>query len=159
MLKVCYHCKITKSEIEFVSDKRTKKRYKLFCKECNRKHIKKYIEKNRHLTWAKETLRKHGENSIIVDLSISKLSDIAKQSVYCPFCGIKLLWEIGNGFQGNSPTLDRINNENFINAENVMIICRSCNISKSDRTLSEFVDYCFDIFIRSLIDPMLKRNL
>ena len=44
--------------------------------------------------------------------------------------------------QPNSPTLDRINNENVITNENIWIICSRCNATKLDRTLSEFIDYC-----------------
>jgi len=41
-----------------------------------------------------------------------------------------------------SPTLDRLDNENVIKRDNVLILCYQCNATKRDRTLREFLDYC-----------------
>ena len=41
-----------------------------------------------------------------------------------------------------SPTLDRLDNENVIRSDNVLVLCYQCNATKRDRTLSEFFDYC-----------------
>jgi len=41
-----------------------------------------------------------------------------------------------------SPTLDRVNNEDVIRKDNILILCYKCNATKRDRTLEEFVGYC-----------------
>lgn len=41
-----------------------------------------------------------------------------------------------------SPTLDRLDNEEVIRSDNVLILCYKCNATKRDRTLKEFLDYC-----------------
>ena len=41
-----------------------------------------------------------------------------------------------------SPTLDRLDNENVIRSDNILILCYQRNATKRDRTLEEFLDYC-----------------
>lgn len=62
----------------------------------------------------------------------------------CFICGIQLDWELGNKGRthASSPTLDRMDNQNEIRQDNVLILCYSCNATKRDRTLQEFLDYC-----------------
>jgi 5-methylcytosine-specific restriction endonuclease McrA len=42
----------------------------------------------------------------------------------------------------DSPTIDRVNNGNELNINNVQIICRDCNLSKGTKSHDEFVLYC-----------------
>jgi len=38
--------------------------------------------------------------------------------------------------------LDRLDNENVIRSDDVLILCYQCNATKRDRKLNEFLDYC-----------------
>ena len=57
-------------------------------------------------------------------------------------CDEPLDWEYGTGRNDNSPTLDRVNNENILTLDNTWIICSRCNATKHNRTMKEFINYC-----------------
>jgi hypothetical protein len=38
--------------------------------------------------------------------------------------------------------LDRVDNEDVIRSDNILILCYQCNATKRDRTLKESLDYC-----------------
>jgi hypothetical protein len=44
-----------------------------------------------------------------------------------------------------SPTLDRLDNEKVIRSDNILILCYQRNATKRDRTLKEFLDYCWAV--------------
>lgn len=47
-----------------------------------------------------------------------------------------------------SPTLDRLDNEQIIRSDNILILCYQCNATKRDRTLKEFLDYCRAVSVK-----------
>jgi len=106
------------------------------------KNNKEWREKRYHRYWTNATLSNHKRNGYIVNLAKDELEDIAKKITHCSICGIKLKWHQGEGKKNNSPTLDRINNSNELNRNNIQIICDKCNATKQDRTMKEFVKYC-----------------
>lgn len=63
------------------------------------------------------------------------------ESPKCAICDIALKWKPGK-LQLNSPTLDRKNNEQILNMENVWIICHKCNTMKSINSLNELIAWC-----------------
>jgi hypothetical protein len=69
---------------------------------------------------------------------------MALKADLCFICGCQIDWQLGTkGHMNNrSPTLDRLDNEKVIRADNVLILCYQCNATKRDRTLKEFLDYC-----------------
>ena len=168
--KRCNKCKKEKPLNEFCkrSDSKDKKAH--WCKECvskwgkeyrqkdetkirinkyykdNKKEIREYqkewSKKNRYINWARNTLRSHKTRNYIVEITINELTKVAKQIHYCPLCNTKLDWEVGTGFNSNSPTLDRTNNEKILTLSNTQIICHSCNTTKHNRTMKEFIEYC-----------------
>ena len=102
---------------------------------------KEYYRKHRYLIWASSTLRNHKIKGYIINLPRIDLEKMAKNTIHCPLCGCELKWNFGAS-HSNSPTLDRIDNEDIINKNSVWIICRQCNTTKGSRSLKEFSDYC-----------------
>lgn len=51
-------------------------------------------------------------------------------------------WYSTGKTQDDSPTLDRLNNEDFINLDNIQILCCQCNNFKRDRTIPELIEWC-----------------
>ena len=79
-----------------------------------------------------------------------ELYELASRVDACVFCGCQLDWQLGSkgSMKNNSPTLDRIDNEDVIRRDNILIICYRCNATKRDRTLKEFIDYCQSVVAR-----------
>lgn len=122
-------------------------------REYRRKNSKVLYEKNKeyarshpHKIWAKSSIHSHKKRGYDIDLTIDELELIAKNTIVCPICGVTLDYDQRKrskcGPSKNSPSMDRIYNETSINKDNVWIICLSCNASKQDRSMLEFVDYC-----------------
>jgi 5-methylcytosine-specific restriction endonuclease McrA len=64
-------------------------------------------------------------------------------------CGVKLLKTIENKTpMDTSPSLDRIDNSDELNENNIWIICHQCNATKRNRTIDEFYEYCNHIISR-----------
>lgn len=117
---------------------------KKYAREYQREWRNKYPEK----FWAEHAINsKKRDSRFTVTLTVKELMD---KIVYkCPLCGKELYYgSKGTGYarvQDNSPSLDRIDNEDIVSNDNTWIICLKCNASKSNRTLQEFIDYCTKI--------------
>ena len=145
--KKCSICGIIKSLNDFYNCKSKSDKHSSTCKECNKSYNKKRRINNPKNLWAINTLATHKQNGYIIYLKYKELLDMIKELDYCPICGTKLNWEYGKRKHSfNSPSLDRKDNESMINKENVMIICYKCNVSKQDRTLREFINYCKNVY-------------
>jgi 5-methylcytosine-specific restriction endonuclease McrA len=76
----------------------------------------------------------------------NQIRELARKTTHCGICGCELDWEGDRSNKNdNRPTLDRANNESHIAIDNIQIICRKCNRTKSDRTMSEFIEYCRNV--------------
>jgi hypothetical protein len=113
-------------------------------------HDRKYNEEHRFLIWAKGTIRRHVHNGYLVIVKARQLAELAEHSSHCPYCGAELWYgpKNGAGSQANSPTLDRVNNENVMLPDNIVIVCHRCVSTKRDRTRAEFVEYCRGVVAR-----------
>ena len=159
--KICKKCQIEKPLSEFYIAKSGHSWRMKICKKCEEPGRLKYREKNKEkiletariwslnnseAVWAKGTIRNHRKKGIVVLIKDKELAEVAKKSRECSFCGIPLRWGQGKYGRGNivrnSPTLDRLNNENYMTMDNIALICYSCNTTKGTRTLKEFKDYC-----------------
>ena len=89
------------------------------------------------------SLFSHRKRGYDVKVTIDECLEINHK--YCYYCGCELEWEYGTGFSNCSPTIDRLNNENTLTKDNIVFACHRCNLTKSDRTLLEFVEYCKQI--------------
>lgn len=83
-------------------------------------------------------------------MTCEELYQLASKTESCFICGIQIDWQLGNkGHMNNrSPTLDRLDNEDVIRKDNILILRYKCNATKRDRTLKEFLDYCRAVAIR-----------
>lgn len=118
------------------------------CKFCRRKASRDDYNNNPYKYWAKNTRQYHESKGIRVDMSVEQIEKAARAHGHCQMCGKSLYYgRKRNGVSsGDSPTLDRINNQMYINENNVFITCLSCNASKRDRSLKEFVAFCKMIY-------------
>jgi hypothetical protein len=118
------------------------------CKDKNwmdkvRKRAQGYRKKNPYRFWAHSTRKNHMIRGVTVNLSVNQIEDIGRKSEYCSLCGEKLDWTPGKGrMRPNSPTLDRVNNEPFMDLNNIMVVCWRCNTMKRDIPLSLFIEIC-----------------
>ena len=91
--------------------------------------------------WALATLRSHRKSGNEIIISTDQLTELAEETTHCKWCGRKLQWETGKGVTSYCPTLDRRNNENFLDIDNIDIICLSCNAGKGKLSEEEFKQY------------------
>ncbi len=112
------------------------------------KYRKKSYRKNPKKSWVKNTIRYHKRRGILVNITIESLLKIIMDLKYCEICGIELNWDVGNKiyFKTNSPTIDRKNNDKYIDKNNMLIVCHQCNVSKGKRKWKEFIEYCKIIY-------------
>jgi len=162
-MKKCYVCEQFKDELEFYKDASKKDGIAGECKFCclnrvsiyqkiNREEIKikkrRWVCEHPKLTWCQNTIHGHKRRGYLIKISSTELYELIKNVEYCELCDEKLNWEYGNK-NGvpvyNSPSLDRKNNENYVDKNNIMILCNKCNSTKLNRTFKEFVEYCKDI--------------
>lgn len=143
-------------EKRLIGCKKYREENKNYYREYNRKYYKKnkqkiseikkqYKAKHYHRFWARASITNHKKREFIIKFSIDELEKMAKETNYCPICGVKLNWEYGtkNGkIQMNSPTLDRMENNEILILDNIQILCMRCNATKLNRTMKEFIEYC-----------------
>jgi len=72
-------------------------------------------------------------------ISKSEVVYMFETTTHCPICGVKLATTLGKC--NESPSLDRIDNENEIRSDNVWIICNRCNSLKRDMTMREYIEH------------------
>lgn len=157
-IKYCSKCKESKSILLFGKDKRRKDGYSLYCTECTNKISRKNYANNvssrtvsRNL-WrdnnidhirAIHTITNHRRKGNIINVSINYVMELFKNTTHCNICGVELLKTIENKIpMETSPSLDRIDNSNELNENNIWIICHQCNATKRNRTIDEFYEYC-----------------
>ena len=160
MGKLCTKCGVEKelSEYSFRSDN-DKRRNE--CKDCIKKYMRvwrgknkekiaidgrRWREENSVRAWATYVRRNHRRDGFKFNATINEIIDFAEcHGGACYYCGIELDYSYGTKdgkIQKNSPSLDRIYNNQVMTLENSQILCSKCNTTKSDRTHDEFVQYC-----------------
>lgn len=153
----CFKCGKDKPESEFYKTcTKQKKAHRSYCKECMSKFQKehgkehsiattKYLMSHPHRGWASSVMASHKRNGYIINVTLDEIEKLAKETTHCPLCGRELdytrLNKDGKN-QYNSPSLDRIDNDNHLSSHNTWIICKECNTTKGSRTLKEFKEYC-----------------
>jgi len=109
------------------------------------KRNRSYQLKHPRETWTTGTLHSHAKKYKIY-ISREELLSFVYDTDSCEICDCKLDWIRGKGKKGrlmrNSPTLDRMDNKNFLAPHNVQIVCAACNTLKHTKTMAEFIDYC-----------------
>ena len=146
------------------------------CKKCDLEYCRNYRKTHRKETRRKEKLYEctyprrrwsiaclagHRRRGYSIQMTSKELYSIASVTETCFICGCQLNWELGNKghMVSNSPTLDRIDNEEVVRKDNILILCYKCNATKRDRTFAEFVNYCASVAEKSyphLEDPAVR---
>ena len=155
--KVCAKCKKRKNISEFGKKSSSSDGLKRVCKNCLKKQRMEYRLKYPYKEWASQTLYRKRRKNYKINISANELAELAKQTIYCPLCNRKLKWGFGNKKgrpQYNSPSLDRKNNEKFLNKDNVWIICWRCNTAKFEDSIENFINYC-----RTIISNYYSSNI
>ena len=139
-LKKCSNCGELKPISEFHKQKNTNDGLRSECKICR----KEYRENNYVRRWCTRTIYRHKTRGYIVNMTIDELYNIVKDEPICEICGKELEWySTGKGKPTNlSPSLDRKNNENEINKDNISILCHKCNAKKNSESIEENVIWC-----------------
>jgi len=155
-LRVCNRCKRELPISDFYSPP-SGLRYS--CKKCDYEYSRKYFKehpqfrhqyekeyrrKNSKRRWTSACLSGHRRRGYLIHLTFEELYQLASKTDVCFICGNRLDWQLGDkGHMINrSPTLDRLDNENVIRSDNILILCYQCNATKRDRSLKEFLEYC-----------------
>lgn len=141
-MPVCKICNKEKSESEFITPINGKYYY---CKECIKEKAMIRYKKDPKRTWCITTLSNHKTSGYKIKITLDELYDYVQDKDYCLICGKELDWSYGDKgrcHKHNSPTLDRMNNESYITLDNIQILCRDCNVSKSDKTIEELLLWC-----------------
>ena len=99
------------------------------------------MTEEKRLRWARSTIARHKSKGFMVTLRSRQLYDMIKDIDKCSICGCELNWN-GGKVSNISPTIDRVDNEMFINKDNIQILCHRCNRIKGTMLMSEFVSYC-----------------
>ncbi len=136
--KMCSKCRITKKVSEFHKNKGMRDGYGAWCIACLRNYKQQHI----HIYWSRATMERHTRKGFEIQVDENTIVEMAKKSKECPICGVELSWVLTGRSAGNSPSLDRKYNETILTKDNIWIICRRCNTTKSDRTMDEFIEYC-----------------
>ena len=102
----------------------------------------------------------HRRRGYKIELTYAELCEVALKTDSCFICGTMLDWQLGSKghMNGRSPTLDRLDNEEVIRRDNILILCYKCNATKRDRTLKEFLDYCNAVVTKFSIHTSNIRN-
>jgi hypothetical protein len=159
-MRICNKCHEEKPLSEYWKHKTGPGGIRSSCKACCKLDKKDWIVGNFHRRWAYDTIRHHIEKGIEVRITLNALEQIAKDNSTCALCNDPLVWAKGSGERGSngkSPTLDRVNNDSFIDLGNFMIVCHDCNSTKRDRTLEEYKAFIAKMY--KIFNGDLKCNL
>ena len=160
--KRCCRCKTVKSVGEFHGRKSASDGLNNVCADCACEKARDYrvryatriVDKNRikardnpFKTWAQSTLTNHRANGYLINITRDALESLARNASKCKICNQELRWHFDRftnvaKLTHNSPSLDRLNNEQHISSNNIQILCHRCNTTKGPRTQQQFIDYC-----------------
>ena len=141
----CCRCKIEKDFSSYFARNSDKKFGITYCcKKCISETSLKKKMKDPQMDWSKRTHCSHKGRFNSINFTVEELYFIAKNSKNCSFCGNDFCWTNTKPLP-NSPSLDRLDNNEDLTLDNISIICRKCNTTKLDRSLEEFRDYIIKI--------------
>jgi hypothetical protein len=157
--KICICCKKELDTSNFTIARARKDGLDKYCKVCKKSKEHGYTKQQRneivrasnyrigyHLKWAQRSRYGHTKKGVIFNFSDIDLSKKAHDTPNCVMCGKPFVWDFGRGHvRHDSPTLDNTDLNCNPTIDQVQIICMKCNVTKQNRTMSEFVQYCSDI--------------
>jgi len=146
-MKPCRDC-----GIELTSLNKSTRTTGYICKECDEKRHKIYRQTRklksftskalRVREWSIKTLANHKYFGYKISITLQELMDYAMIIDRCEYTGIELDWFVKNKPADNSPSLDRLNNENELRLDNIRIVCKKINTMKQNLTFKEYLNHC-----------------
>lgn len=116
----------------------------------SRKELKRQYRLKDPIHWyALETIRGHKKSKYILKVTVKEVEEICRNTSSCILCGIPINWSSLKS--KDSPSLDRIDNENTLTKDNIQLLCLRCNMTKGDMKMKQFIEYCNNIAERHLI--------
>ena len=106
-----------------------------------REYYKERIRRNPFRIWAIQSRASHRRSGYKISITVDELEEMARNTPYCKFCGVLLVWNHSGKLGKLSPSADRIDNDGPFSADNIQIICNGCNSSKRDRRRPSLVRY------------------
>lgn len=91
--------------------------------------------------WCNKTINHHKDSGFNINITTDELLEYITSIDTCELCGKQLSF-FNKKTSNDSPSLDRIDNEQFISIKNIQLLCHQCNTSKGARTQNEFEEYC-----------------
>ena len=146
--QICRNCEESKTLDEFYLTGRGKP--DCVCKECRRKSYRQKYESNPYKSWAINTKAYHESKGIEFYIMLDELEQAARIHANCMICNTPLYYgkKLNGTKQDNSPYLDRLNNEDYVDNNNVLLVCARCHGAKKGLTLKQFLSYCKYIITR-----------
>jgi hypothetical protein len=132
----------------------------LYFKEYRLKHLNErtlLAKRIRQDNWIYISLDKHKRNGI--DIRTTQEEIVSSNDIeHCYICGCGLI--IGQDKTSrNSPTLDRLNNELFMDVNNTKVVCHSCNVMKGERSILEYLLYLKIIKDTVFVIPSYDKSI
>ena len=126
-----------------------------FCEDCKKersiqrsktnglKYARNSRINNPKRAWARGTINSHSKK-FIIKLTIDELENYVNKINTCEICEKPINW-MNHVTKHDSPTLDRINNENELTTTNIQLLCHECNSTKRERSMKQFIEYCYGV--------------
>jgi DNA-binding CsgD family transcriptional regulator len=159
-MKPCSKCGEWKPLTEFYKRKISKDRLEGLCKACSQHNNKKWCRQNPVDYYCSmmtaQAKRRAAQKGMEFSLTPKYVKSIVTKN--CPVFGTPFHWEYGHGlgYNGSSPSLDRIDNSKGYVEGNVAIISRRANSIKSDATSEEIAKIL--AYMRKPPKPPSSRN-
>lgn len=99
--------------------------------------------------WIRNVRDHHKRRGYMLEVTFDEMVKLCHESKNCKICNIPLSWDyIQFGITARtqqSPSLDRTDNEKVMSKDNIQLLCLKCNVTKGDRTMKEFIEYCNNV--------------
>jgi hypothetical protein len=118
------------------------------CKKCLADYgrdyrLARFSDKSRRVrAWAISTLGDHKRKGFNVLITVDELCKYAMTIDNCEYTDEPLNWFSQGRPTANSPSLDRLNNEDVLNIDNIRIISYKMNAMKRDLTFKDYIKHC-----------------
>lgn len=140
-MRICNSCRKELLPEEFWRQRASKDGLSLCCKDCAARTNRRQRQRNYHTFWAASVLASHKKRGVDISIDRDTLAKIALKTPSCPRCNSLPKWESGQGLCSNSPTVDRIDNNLGLTAENSEIVCLRCNAAKGQYSMTDYREW------------------
>jgi len=141
--KKCAKCQIDKSFDEMIKSKSNKNGMGSYCKECMKSKSIEFRIDNPIQQMLSNTKSSAKKRNIKFDLTLEDLII----PTHCKYLGIELEFNVGNGLQPQTPSIDRINTNKGYTKDNIQIISHKANSLKNDLDIETLIHFANQILL------------